>query len=93
MSDRRERWLTRISEMLTEIQPELAPLTLQEDTRLAEDLGLDSLAFEALFAGLKRELPGTPPLIAWFNALEAEDGRLGVLLDLILAQEAAHAGH
>lgn len=93
MSDRRRLWLTRLAAMLEEIQPELAPVTLDEDMRLGEDLGLDSLAFEALFSRLRRELPGAPPLIQWFNALEAADGRLSVLLDLILAQEAAHAGH
>lgn len=93
MSHRHADWLERLAGMLEKIQPELAPVTLDPEMRLGEDLGLDSLAFEALFAELKRELPGSPPLIQWFNALEEADGRLGVLLELIVAQETAHAGH
>ncbi|MFP5502206.1 MAG: hypothetical protein ACLGIN_06935 [Candidatus Sericytochromatia bacterium] len=93
MSDRHAHWLDRLAAMIEQIQPELAPVTLDPAMRLGEDLGLDSLAFEALFAALKRELPGAPPLIQWFNALEEADGRLEVLLELIVAQETAHAGH
>lgn len=91
MTPAHEIWLGRLAAMVEELQPELAPLTLHPDMRLGEDLGLDSLAFEALFARLKRELPGQPPMIAWFNALEAADGRLGALLDLIVEQEQTHA--
>ncbi len=94
-------WLARLSAMVAEIQPELGPLALSEDQRLGEDLGLDSLAFEALFARLRAELgePATEgrrgtsiDAIAWLDALEAGDGRVAVLLDLIeAARREAHA--
>ena len=76
--------------MLETLQPELGTVSLAEDTRLGEDLGLDSLAFEELFARLVEVLPGKVPTLAWFNALEAGEGRVSILLDLILAQEARH---
>jgi acyl carrier protein len=73
--------------MIEALQPELAPVRLAEHTRLGEDLALDSLAFEGLFASLKRELGPDVPMIAWFNALEAAEGRAGELVDLIEAHE------
>ena len=87
----RDMWLERLARLLEQIQPELAPVSLSENTRLGEDLGLDSLAFEELFARLVAALPGKVPTIAWYNALEAGDGRVGILLDLVTGQEAAHA--
>ena len=86
----RADWLAYLAAALEALQPELAPLVLTEDVRLGEDLGLDSLAFEELFARLKAELPGPIPMIAWYNALEAGEGRVGVLLDLIEAR--THVG-
>jgi len=84
-SDAARPWLSRLAGLIEAIQPELAPVRLGEDTRLGEDLGLDSLGFESLFAALKRELGPDVPMIAWFNALEAAEGRAGVLVDLIEA--------
>lgn len=99
--ERRAAWLARLSALLAELQPELGPLALSEADRLGEDLGLDSLAFEALFARLREEL-GEPAsdgrqgtridAIAWLDALEAGEGRVAVLLDLIeAAGREAHA--
>lgn len=85
--DNARPWLSRLAGMIEAIQPELAPVSLREDTRLGEDLGLDSLGFESLFASLKRELGPDVPMIPWFNALEAAEGRAGVLVDLIEAHE------
>lgn len=93
--ERRAAWLARLSALLAELQPELGPLALGEADRLGEDLGLDSLAFEALFARLREELGGRGTridAIAWLDALEAGEGRVAVLLDLIeAAGREAHA--
>ena len=84
-------WLVRLGTLIEGIQPALAPFVLAEDTRLGEDLGLDSLGFEALFAALRRELDGDLPLVTWFNALEDAEGRAGALVDLIEAHQAGAA--
>lgn len=87
MIARREQWRARLATLITEIQPELGPVELTDDVRLGEDLGLDSFALEELFTRLKAELPAPLPVIGWLNALEAESGRAGTLLDLILLHE------
>ena len=81
----RAGWLARLHAILGELQPELGPVAFGEDHRLGEDLGLDSLTFEALFARLRTELGAPIDPIAWLDALEAGDGRVAVLLDLLEA--------
>ena len=87
----RAEWLGWLEHSLEEIQPDLAPVRLTEATRLGEDLGLDSLGFEELFARLQSKLPGPVPLLQWYNALEAAGGRVGTLLDLIESHGAGDA--
>lgn len=82
----RGEWLERLAVLIAELAPELGPVALDEQTRLGEDLGLDSLAFEELFARLRAEASGPVDAITWFNALEASEGRVGVLIDLLCAE-------
>lgn len=84
----RTAWLARLAAMVAEVQPELGPVALAEHDRLGEDLGLDSLAFEALFSRLRAELGVPIDAIDWLDALEEGDGRVGVLLDLIAGAQA-----
>jgi hypothetical protein len=88
----RADWLARLSAIVSEVQPELGPVALTEDHRLGEDVGLDSLAFEGLFARLRAEVGVPIDAIAWLDALEEGEGRVAVLLDLLEAARAeAHA--
>ncbi|HEY9722124.1 MAG TPA: phosphopantetheine-binding protein [Oscillatoriaceae cyanobacterium] len=88
----RAAWLARLHAWLIEAQPGLDGWPISENTELFEELGLDSLAFEAVLDRLRGELGGQVSLIAWLNTLQSQGARLGVVLDLIEAHERAHAG-